>query len=137
MDKETKLVQTITRKLSLRTYLLRRERRVGYIETWRDFFNIQKKRLNLHRFTGYPTDEFTLLVRKLLYDFHNYFLKWQIKEGELCETLSKPLKSGNGKEFDSIEEKAFHSTTLTTSYYRNNHQLENILWSKLNRGKFD
>jgi hypothetical protein len=136
MDKETMLVQTITRKLSLRTYILKRERRVGYVETWRDFYNIQKKKLKLIRFQGYQTNRYTLLVRKLLNDFNNYFLKWQLKEVELIKSLSKPIKSGNGKEFDSIQEKAFQSLTLTTSYYRNNHLIENILWSKLNRGKF-
>lgn len=131
------LVQTITRKLSLRTYLLKRERRVGNIETWRDFFNIQKKRLNLQRFSGYPIDEYTLLVRKLLYDFNNYFLKWQLKEIELIKSLSKPKKLNVEREFKNVEKKAFHSLTLTISYNRNNHQIENILWSKLNRGKFN
>ncbi|WCL50979.1 hypothetical protein [Leptospira sp. GIMC2001] len=121
----------------MRTYLLKRERRVGDAETWRDFFNIQKKRLNLQRFNGYQTDKYTLLVRKLLSDFNNYFLKWQLKEVELCKSLSKSLTTEKRKKFKSIEGKAFHSLTLTTSYYRNNHQIENILWSKLNRGKFD
>lgn len=130
------LVQTITRKLSLRTYLLRRERRVGNVETWRDFFNIKKKKLNLKRFQGYQTDKYTLLVRKLLYDFNNYFLKWQSREYELAKSLSKKVRLNTDRTFNTIEEKAFHSMILTTSYYRNNHLIENILWSKLNRRKF-
>ncbi len=136
MNKETLIIQTLTRKLSLRSYLIKRERRVGYPTNWNDLINIQNKRLKLERFKGYESDRYTLTVRKLLYDLKNHTLKWQNRELEIYHQLVDFQGYKEEKTFNSLEKKAFHSLTLTISQYRNNYQIENVLWSKLNRNNY-
>ncbi len=127
MDKKDFHVQILKRQLDIRSYLIRRVRVQGYYTDWNEFIN--KKSFTLINSIPYSRiDEFTSFVRYAKSWYHNQGLQWENRLYELYETLNYPKKR---------KEKVGYMSSLRSliDYYRNNHDIEILLYSKLNRNK--